>query len=396
MYIRGALFPPVMKILCFFSLVLMARCAAGQSVSIAGQSASTAAQDTVLQFVFTSDVHYGITRAHFRGVDSVPSTVVNRAMIAAINRLPGTSLPADDGAGAGGQIDHLDGILLTGDIANRMETGIQPAAASWHQFEADFDNLVKTKDRRAKPTPIWMGPGNHDVSDAVGFWRPMHPATDASALAGVYNRMMNPAQPRTAATYNYATDKIHFYRDVAGVRLVFVDVWPDSTDEAWMETRLPAGMPVLLFTHSNPDVEARFFTNPNGNHGVDSVNKFENLLPELLQDGRTLKDSTLIEQRRFAAFLQRHPGIKAYFHGHNNYTQYYTWQGPDKTLALPCFRVDSPMKGKFSAKDETLLSFELITIDLRRRTMTVRECRWNTVPGDPAVLQWGQTKTIGI
>ncbi|SMG63023.1 [weak similarity to] metallophosphoesterase, partial [methanotrophic bacterial endosymbiont of Bathymodiolus sp.] len=96
-----------------------------------------AAQDTVLQFVFTSDVHYGITRAHFRGADKVPSTVVNRAMIAAINRLPVSSIPRDKGAGAGQPIGHLDGILITGDIANREENGIQPAAASWQQFETD-------------------------------------------------------------------------------------------------------------------------------------------------------------------------------------------------------------------------------------------------------------------
>jgi hypothetical protein len=54
------------------------------------------------------------------------------------------------------------------------------------------------------------------------------------------------------------------------------------------------------------------------------------------------------------------------------------------------------MKGKFSAKDETLLSFELITIDTRKRTVTVRECRWNSAPGDASVLKWGETRTIGL
>jgi hypothetical protein len=54
------------------------------------------------------------------------------------------------------------------------------------------------------------------------------------------------------------------------------------------------------------------------------------------------------------------------------------------------------MKGKYSAKDETLLSFELVTIDTRKRTMTVRECRWNTVPGNPSILKWGKAKTMGL
>jgi hypothetical protein len=364
-----------------------------------GAAKNPVARDTILQFVFTSDLHYGITRAHFRGADSVPSTIVNRAMIAAIDRLPGDRLPQDGAAGSGQSIAHLDGILITGDIANREEIGIQPAAASWRQFTADYDNLINTTDRHHTATPILLGPGNHDVSNAIGFWRLMHPATDASSMAGIYNSMMKPAQPRTAATYDYTTDKIHFVSNVGGVALVFVNCWPDSMEQAWMNEQLKdmrPGTPVLLFTHSQPDVEARFFTNPNGDHGIDSVDKFENLLPEIYQDGRTLKDSTLIEQRGLASFLRHHPMIKAYFHGHNNYTEYYEYRGPEKNSSLPCFRVDSPMKGKFSAKDETLLSFELITIDTRKRRLSVRECYWNLVPGEPSVIKWGQTKTITL
>ncbi|SMG62579.1 metallophosphoesterase, partial [methanotrophic bacterial endosymbiont of Bathymodiolus sp.] len=122
------------------------------------------------------------------------------------------------------------------------------------------------------------------------------------------------------------------FRDIAGIRLMFVNCWPDSSERAWMEEQLKgmaSGTPVLLFTHSNPDVEARFFTNPNGNHSINATDKFENLLPETCQDGLSLKDSTAIEQRGLVAFLVRHPEIKAYFHGHNNYTQYYRWKGPD-------------------------------------------------------------------
>jgi hypothetical protein len=364
-----------------------------------GVANSAPAQDRVLQFVFTSDVHYGITRPHFRGADSVPSTVVNRAMIAAIDRLPESVIPGDEGVGAGQKIGHLEAILITGDIANREEKGIQSAAASWQQFETDYDHLLSTKDADGKPTPILLGPGNHDVSNAVGFWRPSIPATDASSMAGIYNRMMQPGQPRTAASYNYATDKIHFTRDWAGIRLMFVNCWPDSLEQDWMETQLKGikpGIPVLLFTHSVPDVEARFFTNPNGDHGINDTDKFENLLPEIAQDGPTLKDSPLIEQRGLARFLHDHPEIKAYFHGHNNWTQYYRWHGPDHNLSLPCFRVDSPMKGKFSSKDETLLAFELITIDTRTKTMTVRECLWNTVPENTSIFKWGASETIRL
>src|ERR1700744_1409745 len=62
-------------------------------VALSCATLSCAAQEHLLQFVYTSDVHYGITRPRFRGADSVPSRVVNEAMIAAINLLPGSRLP---------------------------------------------------------------------------------------------------------------------------------------------------------------------------------------------------------------------------------------------------------------------------------------------------------------
>lgn len=357
------------------------------------------AQDSVLQFVFISDVHYGITRAHFRGADSVPSTVVNQAMIAVINRLPALVIPPDGGVGSGRTIDAIDAILITGDIANREETGIQSAAASWAQFETDYGHKITTRGSNQQPTAIWLCAGNHDVSNTVGFWKPTNPATDASSLTGMYNSMMSPAHPLAVADYNYAIDKVHFSRDIGGIRLQFVNLWPDSAEQQWMEQDLKGlkpGTPVLLFTHSFPNVEARFFINPNGQHTINSVDRFENLLPEVFRDGQTIKDSAVYEQRGFVAFLKRHPEIRAYFHGHENYTEFYHWRGPDKDISLPCFRVDSPMKGKFSSKDETRLSLQLITIDTRTKEMTVRECLWNTVPGDPTVLVWGERRTIDL
>lgn len=81
--------------------------------------------------------------------------------------------------------------------------------------------------------------------------------------------------------------------------------------------------PVLLFTHSMPELEARFFTNPNGQHTINNIDKFENLLPETFRDGKSIKDTAVYEERDLAAFLKRHPEVKAYFHGHNNYNEFY-------------------------------------------------------------------------
>ena len=49
------------------------------------------ARAELVQFVYTSDQHYGITRKAFRGLDKVSSREVNAAMVQAINTLPGIS-----------------------------------------------------------------------------------------------------------------------------------------------------------------------------------------------------------------------------------------------------------------------------------------------------------------
>jgi hypothetical protein len=342
------------------------------------------AQDGVLHIVFTSDVHYGILRGHFRHGDSVPSTVVNQGMIQAVRLLSR-------------QIGSIDALVITGDIANREENGVQSAAMSWHQFEDDWSAL-DTRTAKGERTPLWLLPGNHDVSDAIGFHRPMKPGRDASSMAGIYNYMLHPTVLRTKDNYDYSRDKIHYKRDIGGVHMLFLNLWPDSSERAWMDgdlDTLKPGTPVMLFAHSIPDVEARFFTNPNGDHGIDS-SRFENLLPEIFHDGPAIEMAALAEQRDFVAWLKKHPSVKAYFHGHNNNNEFYRWHGPDNDISLPCFRVDSPMKGKYSAHDETLLSFQLITIDPSSLTMTVRECLWNSLPSDPSVLKWGDSTQLSL
>ena len=84
-------------------------------------------------------------------------------------------------------------------------------------------------------------------------------------------------------------------------------------------------MPAFIFTHADPYSEARFFRNPNGDNSINSTDKFENLVSETFKDVLNVKDSTIEEQKGFASFLHSHPNIKAYFHGHSNYAEYYEW-----------------------------------------------------------------------
>jgi len=194
----------------------------------------------------------------------------------------------------------------------------------------------------------------------------MQPLSDAGSLIGIYNLEMNPAHISSNQPFNPMTDRVHYSRDFGGIHFAFVQAWPDSSERKWLEndlSKIASNRPVFLFTHSYPDVEARFFTNPNGQHTVNDQDKFENLVPEMFKDGSSVETNTIIEQKALAGFIQQHPQIKAYFHGHTNFTEYYDWKGPDGNLQLPCFRTDSPMKGKYSAKDETKLAFELVSID---------------------------------
>ena len=95
--------------------------------------------------------------------------------------------------------------------------------------------------------------------------------------------------------------------------------------------------------------------------------------------------------------MKAHANIKAYFHGNSNWSEFYTYHGPDNDVNLPVFRVDSPMKGKYSAKDETKLSFMLISIDPENRILTARECLWNTDPLNPTQkVVFGNSTTISL
>jgi hypothetical protein len=211
--------------------------------------------------------------------------------------------------------------------------------------------------------------------------------------------------PRTNVTYNYSADKINYSRDIAGVHFLFVNMWPDSVQRIWMEKDLAnvvSTTPVIIFTHDQPDCEAKHFTNPNGTHDINSIDKFENVVEERFKDADTIKVESTIEQRNLVAFLKVHKNIKAYFHGNDCNNEFYIYKGPDNDISLNVFRVDSPVKGIISGTeaedgmgDETKLSFQTIVIDGDAKTMTVRECLWNT-SGSASPIVWGISSTISL
>ena len=366
--------------------------------------ASSAVPTGIVQFVFTSDSHFGLTRKAFRGKKDVDAAIVNEALVATINALPSAAIPKDGGIGGGASVGPIDFVANAGDIANRSETTdteqIQPASVSWTEFQRVYLQGVRLQNHDGQRSPVFVVPGNHDVSNAIGFHRPMVPAVDPSSLIGIYNLMMRPSVPLTSSTFTYPRDRVQTTRDIGGVHFIFLTVWPDSSERAWITRDLasvPASMPVMLVTHDQPDADGKHFTNPTGLHDINATDKFENLLVDALDDGPTIEAPSVREQAGLERFLADHPNVTAYFHGNSNWNQFYDWTGPDQSLALHVFRVDSPMKGNFSANDETVLSFQLATVDMSSRRMTVREVLWNAHRGATGTeITWGASTTVAL
>jgi hypothetical protein len=232
----------------------------------------------------------------------------------------------------------------------------------------------------------------------------MTPRVDKTAMVEIYNLMMSPELRKTPASYDYSRDKVLVSHDVGGIHFMFITIWPDGKTRDWMETDLrnvSPTVPVIVFTHDSPDVAAKHFVNPNGTHDINEIDQFENLLSDTFADTvkkkATIETPAIAEQKAWEAFVRKHPNITAYFHGDNNWNQFYDWTGPDNTVVLHTFRVDSPMKGHFSAVDETKLSFQIATIDTHSRTLTVREVLWNADPHHPeSPVTWGGSTTVAL
>lgn len=404
------------------------------SDSNSNNTAATTATPTTT-FVYTSDAHYGIKRAlAFSGLSSAQQ--VNGAMINAINKLQSTSvaLPGDAGVNAGKTVSAVDFVVETGDAVNRADSNVYPyakapASAVWPQFAADYLTTLNVKNSAGTKAPLYMTPGNHDVSNAIGYYKaPLNAASgiDATSYAAIYNLMMKPATDLTNAAFigttpdvataaaSYASKRVVTSRDVNGVHFVFVGMWPDSVARPLIDANLAtvaATTPVIIFTHDQPTSEAKHFTNPNATTlpvtPINATNKFENLLSDTYADaqgtGNTPGASTDSEQKAFVTWLKTHKNIVAYFHGNDNRNEFYTYPDPatkplgaENDIKLPVFRVDSPMKGSITGNDAadgkgdpSKLSFQVISIDSDAKKMTVREYLWNT-------KTWGASATVSL
>ena len=96
-------------------------------------------KDSIVQFLFTSDVHFGLVKEKFQGKQRVSANDVNLAMVKVMN-----------------QFKNIDALVITGDIANRMEGDVQTAAKSWSEFEKVFIDSLHLKNRNNQKSKLWQ------------------------------------------------------------------------------------------------------------------------------------------------------------------------------------------------------------------------------------------------
>jgi hypothetical protein len=330
-----------------------------------------------------------------------------------VNAISTARLPVNDGAHPGNLVGPIDFAVQTGDISSRSQlvsgtTYHQSAATSWGQFKADYLDGITLRDPSGLPTAWFLVPGNHDVSNAIGYTATLSPATDPTVVVEMYNRYAKPSVPVTNATYDYKTNKVLYSRDVNGVHFVFVNMWLDSAARTWLATDLAAvsaATPVIVFTHDEPPSESKHFTSPlTTSSAYDWTLQFENVLTDVFADSpATTATANLVEQRSLVAFLKAHKNVVAYFHGNTNSSEFYDYAGPDADISLHTFRVDSPTKGTVSGidaadgiGDESKLSFTLVTVDTVGKKLTAREVLWNGTKAAGSPITFGGQRTVSI
>ena len=418
----------------------------------------------IVNFVYTSDNHYGIVRPFFRGGVNVSAQTVNEAMIAKMNTLPSLTFPNDGGVGAGQLVGHIDFLVDTGDLANRSEpqaavgainnvsylgatvnypgNAAYTAAVSsvtWAQYQHDFlgdtntgnraGGLLTLQDSQGRGIPIFLSPGNHDVSDAIGMLGKIPAANvDATSYVQIYNRMTPYSGKAPIATnvfsnpgdYTNINLRVNYSFDIGGVHVQSVNMFPDRQVLDWMSADLatvPASTPVFLFCHVPLNMaagETKVFGTPTNTSSTWAGN-----IPFPLSGADTAtsyKDMNSAKQS-VADWLMAHPQVKALFSGHDNFNGATGWNGQDangnliaaRDAAWPgvtLFRVDSPMKGDISGVSatgalagigmETNLSFQVYSFDLATRRLTEREYLYDNTADTNSGAWSVQTTTIGL
>ena len=180
------------------------------SLLFCGQLLFAQKEDSSINFLFTSDVHFGLVKEKFRRKEKVSAFDVNMEMAKVMNNF-----------------SNIDGLVITGDIANRMENGVQTASKSWSEFKTVFIDSLHIKKADGSKADLWVVPGNHDMSNAIGFHRPMIPKKDPASMLGIYN-LVFPDKNKTL--FDSSLCRVHYSKDIKGVHFIFLSLYPDSAE----------------------------------------------------------------------------------------------------------------------------------------------------------------------
>ena len=225
-----------------------------------------------IRFIYCSDLHYGIKR-NFRGKECETYKVVDE-MLKSFTLLYSSPLPSDGGAGAGTVFGEPDFLICTGDISNRMQKGAWTASESWNQFKKDWIDALDY--------PVYVVPGNHDISNAIGYPKRLSPERDDASAVGIFNHNMPMYGHSEIEDFNYPENSVRysFVRD--SLRFMFIGMWPDGNMRMWMDSVMTEDpvSPVIIFTHDPVEADAKHYTNPNYPYNINAVDKFENLLSD--------------------------------------------------------------------------------------------------------------------
>jgi hypothetical protein len=383
-------------------------------------------QVETVQFIFTSDCHFGdvtssTATTKFQGTTTtVDALEVNTRARDAMNTLPSQVAPSDYGVNSGKAFGNFDFMANTGDFASRSvpvpASNGNSAAQSFAQWESVYVTGLTLKDNTGAPLPHFLTPGNHDISNALGGPEAMVPTMDPTAFVKIYNRMMNPATALTNAAFDYNLHKVFYTKVMGGVHFVFLNQWLDAEMREKLATYLngiPVTTPVVLFAHMPPEQAGLNFRNPASNMlDFPWAGGFANYFRDKMDASNILAPATTIttatvptkEVTDLAVFLKARTNIVAWFNGHDNFNQFRTWNGENSVLitntmtqlSIPVFRADSPMKGKDSGKDARKLSFQVVSLDPAKKLITVRECLWNKNNTPGGAIGWGVAETFSL
>ncbi len=247
--------------------LLSAGMAAVIALAAAGTATLPADPAAAVTFFVVADTHFndnGIVPEFSPG---------NRAVIEALNGLPGQAYPS----GLGGVVAAPRGVLVLGDLTDGGKSVQWRGRWFWRGgFDLHYprDGAPGAADRVR--WPVYALPGNHDETSGR--------TVVTEALARRYGGLRYPL-------------------DWGPLRLLVIGQYADAESLRWLTeelTRVPAGRPVVLFQH---------YSFPGSAFGGD--------------DDRWW---TPQEKQQFETAIDRR-GVVAIFHGHAHSPESYRWNG---------------------------------------------------------------------